>query len=187
MSLVNIECVDTPLDINGFNCVAESEYPYCLIGFQLKNSYDQKRINLKSPFATKDIIHILPTAKLTPTFFRGIELKLKPKLSLLSRQLGNINTSFVEGVDLQKYKNILSEFNLTCDECYAYLRKGIYPIDGSCLKLIADTDYDLNALYDSLDTSDIPVFQSFSSFTIFILCNETLFSGTGIRQQDLRA
>jgi hypothetical protein len=56
------------------------------------------------------------------------------------------------------------------------LRKGLYPIDGKCLADISNIDITLESLYENaFDTKNVPAFQSFSSFTIFILCNESLF------------
>jgi hypothetical protein len=177
MTLIDVELAQEPLTIDKFKSVPVDEYPYCLIGFQLKSSYDQERISIKSKYGAKDLVHFLPKSVPVPTFFRGIKLKLKPKYASLLTQLNNYNTSFSDFVKTDVYMSLLSKYNLTCNECYAHLRKGVYPIDGSHLTDLAETDLTLDALYDdAFDTKKIPAFQSFCSFTIFILCNETIFA-----------
>ena len=176
MTLIDVDLEQEPLDIKNFLKISLSDYPYCLIGFQLKSLYDQKRISLKLKYKAQDYIHILPEAKLTPSFFRGIRLSLKPSFLPLVERLRQLNTSLTNSVKELTYKNILSEYNLSCDDCYAFLRKGVYPVDGKHLQLIADTDLTLDELYeDAFNTKQVPVFQSYSSFTIFLLCNETVF------------
>jgi len=176
MTLVDIDHVEQPLELDKFKLIPLTDYPYCVIGFQLKNLYDQERIKIKSSYTIENVIHSLPTSKVTPTIFRGIKINTKPEFNSLLKQLISLNVSFFEGVDIEKYKNLLGEYNLTCDECYAFLRKGIYPIDGKCLSIISDTDLKIEDLYNSFDTSRVPAYQSFCSFTIYILCNESLFS-----------
>jgi hypothetical protein len=175
MNLVNVENVELPLDVEAFSPISESEYPYCMIGFQLKNSYDQKRIKLTSLLPVKDVVHKLPTSKAHPMFLRGLPLNVRPHFLPLLKQLRELNTTLHDNVDLIRYKHILNNYKLTCNDCFAYLRKGVYPIDGECLDLIADTNYTISDLYNSFNTKDIPAFQSFCTFTIFILCNESLY------------
>jgi hypothetical protein len=178
MILVDINNTQEPIELDKFVVVPESKYPYSIIGFQLKSLYDQQRIKIKSKYNTKDIIHILPTANLEAAFFRGIKIHIHEKYFTLIDQLKKFNTILTTDIiDVNVYKNLLKEYNLSCDECYAFLRKGIYPIDGHCLSSISNIDITLDSLYESaFDTKHIPAYQSFSSFTIFILCNETIYT-----------
>jgi hypothetical protein len=177
MAIVDIDSTQDPLNLEGFSVLSAEKYPYSIIGFQLKNSYDQQRIKVKSKYNTKDIIHLLPTSKVTPTFFRGIKIYIREKYLPLIEQLKKLNTILTESIDVNVYKNLLEEYGLTCNECYAFLRKGIYPVDGSCLADISNIDITLDSLYENaFDTKSVPAFQSFCSFTIFILCDESLFS-----------
>jgi len=177
MTFVDIDNIAEPLLLKKFDLLSDNNYPYCLIGFELKNFYDQERLKLKAKYKAKDVVHTLPTATDSYSFFRGIKLELKPKYNLLIRSLQHLNTHFgnVE-VDLEKYKQILDDNDLSCDECYGYLRKGVYPIDGKCLSIISNYKHSLEHLYEDAFDLKIPVYQSFSSFTIFILCNDTIFS-----------
>jgi len=176
MTLIDVENTTEPLELEKFTLLAKDEYPCCIIGFQLKNSYDQERIQIKAKYQANDVLHFLPTAKITPVCFRGIKLKLKARFKGLVSSLSKLNTSLNEDINLDKYKKIISDYNLTCEECYLYLRRGVYPIDGKCLSQISEYKHTLEELYtDAFNMKDVPLFQAYSSFTIFILCDETIF------------
>jgi hypothetical protein len=177
MTLVDIDSTQEPLTLDNFNIISNNKYPYSIIGFQLKNLYDQQRIKVKSKYNTKDVIHILPTANIEAAFFRGIKIQIHEKYQPLLSQLGKFNTTLSSNIiDVEVYRNLLQEYDLTCNECYAFLKRGIYPIDGSCLSKISNIDITLESLYENaFNTKSVPIYQSFSSFTIFILCNETIY------------
>jgi len=178
MTLVDINNTQEPLELDKFSVLSEKKYPYSIIGFQLKSLYDQQRIKVKSKYNTKDIIHVLPTANLEAVFFRGIKIHIREKYFPLINQLRKFNTILTtDNIDIDVYKNLLKEYNLSCDECYAFLKKGVYPIDGHCLSKISNIDITLESLYENaFNTKSVPAYQSFSSFTIFILCNETIYT-----------
>jgi len=46
MTLVDIDHVEQPLELDKFKLIPLTDYPYCVIGFQLKNLYDQERIKI---------------------------------------------------------------------------------------------------------------------------------------------
>lgn len=177
MTLIDVNNTQEPLRLDNFTVIPEDKYPYSIIGFQLKNLYDQQRIKVKSKYKTKDVIHVLPTANLEAVFFRGIKIHIREKYHTLINQLKSFNTVLkTENVDVAVYKNLLKEYGLTCNDSYAFLKRGVYPIDGCCLSDISNIDITLESLYENaFDTKSIPVFQSFSCFTIFILCNETIY------------
>lgn len=176
MTLIDVDNIVEPLNLDKFAIIPENKYPYSIIGFQLKNLYDQQRIKVKSKYNTKDVIHVLPTANLETAFFRGIKIHIREKYFPLITRLKSLNTILSDTINVDTYRALLGEFGLTCDECYAFLKKGIYPVDGRCLSDISNIDITLESLYENaFDTKSVPAFQSFSSFTIFILCNDSIF------------
>jgi hypothetical protein len=177
MTLVDVDNTAEPLTLEHFSFIKKEEYPYCLIGFYLKNSYDQERIRVKAKYKACDVIHVQPTSQISASCFRGVKLKHKQRFNSLIAALGEYNTSLNTKVPVDAYKKLLGDYGLTCDECYLYLKKGIYPIDGKCLQDFSDYKYSLEELYaDAFNITNIPYFQSFSSFTIFILCDDTIYS-----------
>ena len=175
MTLVDVNSTADPLQLDNFYVIPKTDYPYCLFGFQLKNSYDQERIKIKSKYKVKDVIHLLPTSEMSPMCFRGIKLQLNKKLDSLIRHLQTYNISLKANISVDEYKKLLSKYNLTCNDSYAYLRKGVYPVDGSCIESITDLKWSIEELYEDAFDNSVPFFQSFSCFTIFILCNESIF------------
>lgn len=176
MTLINVDSAEETLKLDSFKFIPAEKYPYSIIGFQLKNFYDQQRIKLKSKYRTKDIIHPLPTPDLAVACFRGIKILIREKYQPLVEQLRKFNTILSNEIDVSVYKNLLDEYGLTCSDSYSFLRKGVYPIDSGCLAELSNIDLTLETLYnDAFNTRSVPVYQSFSNFTIFILCNETIY------------
>jgi hypothetical protein len=176
MTLVDVDITSEPLAIENFKSIAKNDYPFCIVGFQLKNAYDQERIRVKAKYNAEDILHFLPTPNSQPVGFRGLKLDYKPEFKSLIDTLNQFNTCLNDEINLEKYRKLLSKYDLSCDECYLYLRKGIYPVDGKCISRLSTYKYSIEDLYkDAFDVSEVPLFQVISSFTIFILCNESIF------------
>lgn len=176
MTLVDVELTQDPLVLEDLDTNVQVAYPHCMIGVQLKNNYDQKRIRFKSKYGVRDVIHLLPTSKIEPLAFRGITLEAKRKYDPLIKRLREYNTSLNDSIDIATYKKLLASYDLTCEDCYAFLRKGVYPIDGICLNRFANTELTIESLYsDAFNTKEVPIFQLYCSLTIFVLCNESVF------------
>lgn len=171
MNLLNIDLVDKPIDVDEFEYAQDQDYPICLLGFQIKNLYDQKRLTFNKKFKTKNIIHFVPNQSPTPKFFKGVELTIlkekRPFITLLN-ELG----SKKENVSTEEYKSVLNRANLSCDNCYAYLCNGVYPIDSECIHKISNFDFNVNELYEQILDSKENGFQSFGYFVIYILSNK---------------
>lgn len=175
MNFINIDLAAEPLTQVGCNQIADKDYPFCILGFQLKNAYDQSRLKFKECYKLIDYVHFLPNSAATPTFFRGISFIPTQTVSSLFKQLEVFNLSLTD-LSIKKYEHVLSEYRLTCKGCYGSLQKGIYPIDGECINLLSQTPIDLNDLYcNAFDTDSVPLFQSYGYFTVFILNNKSIF------------
>jgi hypothetical protein len=171
MNLLDVDLANEPIDVEEFSYAQDSDYPICLVGFQIKNLYDQKRLKINKKFKTKNIIHFVPNKSITPKFFKGIEINVSNKyISLVERLnlLGHNNTS----IALDTYKQILKEYNLGCNNCYAHLCDGVYPIDSEYISKFSNLKLTTDDMYEKiLDTNDTG-FQSFGYFVIYILSNK---------------
>jgi hypothetical protein len=174
MSFINVDEVNQDIQMTGFVPLLDKEYPCCLIGFQIKNHYDQLRLKFDSKYATSDIIHFLHYPEVTPLFFRGVFLNLSSNLTNLIKELEDITLKL--NVDQEAYKKVLKQYNLSCTFNLDLLSSGVYPIDGECVSLISDTcKIDLKDMYNSLFHNDFaPYFQSIGYISIFILSNKNL-------------
>jgi hypothetical protein len=173
--MLDIELVNEPLDIDSFTYLNDEDYPACVLGFQLKNLYDQKRLIINKKYNPRDIIHLVPNDAVMPKFFRGIDLTIKKEFLPLISHLEVIGTQNTTPVSVENYKNILKNYNLKCENCFAYLNKGIYPIDSECLSVISSTNLTQDELYsDVLEHNDF-LFQTFGYFVIYILSNKNTY------------
>ena len=179
MNIVNVDLVSEPLTPKDSIFIADKNYPFCLLGFQLKHSYDQNRLQLKDNYHIKDYTHFLPDSDCTPIFFRGINITPKAELIPLLNQLERFNVSLTD-LPTKRYTSLLAEYKLTCKNCYGSLQKGVYPVDGECVNFFAKEEVNLDDLYSNAFNVDlVPSFQSYGYFTIFILQNKSVFrSGT---------
>lgn len=179
MNLLDTDLVEQPLDIDSFSYLTDGDYPACILGFQLKNLYDQKRLIIKSKYNPIDVIHFVPGEAIMPKFFRGIKIPINNLLNYLIAKLeslGNINT---EKINNDFYTQILNEYKLSCNNCFAFLRKGIYPIDSEHLDKISNIKISQKDLYsDFLDTENISSFQALGYAVIYILSNKNIYKTT---------
>ena len=175
MTLVDVDLATEPPSLKGYTQIPGERYPFCLLGFQIKSSYDEQRLQLKSKHNAKDYVHVLPNSQKEMTFFRGIKVTPRQELLPLLSRLESFNVS-LNDTPHKHYAYTLNEYGLTCKNCYSHYQRGIYPIDGECINQFAREDIDLNELYASgFDTKLVPHFQSYAYFTIFILENKSIF------------
>jgi len=171
MKLLDVSLVDAPLKADQFTFLNDNDYPFVLLGYQIKNLYDQERFKFNKQFKCVDVAHCTPCEEKLPRFFRGIKLELKKDFYSLLDRLDILSVQ--DDKLLSVYKNILSEFNLTCNNCFAYLKKNIYPVDSECLKDIALSNHDINFYYENLlDTKNVALYQSLGYLVIYILNNK---------------
>lgn len=171
MNILDVSLADEPLDVGEFSYLSDNDYPCAILGVQIKNLYDQKRLIFNLNYNPVNIIHCVPNEQVLPKFFRGIKLKLKPELNTLIEKLDSLD--YNQKNILLKYKNILSEFNLTVDNCFAYLQKGTYPIDSECIEFCTNTCEPIKSIYENVFSgSKITPFQNYGYLVIYILSNK---------------
>ena len=179
MIMLDVNLAEEPLDIDTFSYLDDKDYPLCILGFQLKNLYDQKRLVIKKKYNPIDIIHFVPGETVMPKFFRGIKINYNPRHDYLIKKieaLGNLKTN---EINKEYYTQILNEHNLSCNNCFAYLRKGIYPIDSEHLDLFSNIKISQTELYSSvLESVGENNFQSIGYFVIYVLSNRNTYKTT---------
>jgi len=179
MTVLDINLAEEPLDIDTFSYLSDSDYPVTLLGFQLKNLYDQKRLIIKKEYNPIDIIHLVPDETVMPKFFRGIKITPLKRFDYLIKQLEALGSLNNETINKDFYTEILNENNLSCNNCFAYLRKGVYPIDSEHLEYFTDSKLTQEDLYTKmLDNSLINNFQSLGYFVIYVLSNKNIYKTT---------
>jgi hypothetical protein len=168
-----VTLVDQSIDTSLYKPYPMSAMPGLVLGFVIKNKYDQERLRLKSILQPKNIIHhYYDDGELKPIYIHGIELAKKESVSHLCTVISN-----AQPISLHGYRNILKYNHLTCKDGSGYLQDGVYPIDIKCLPKLSTNRFKSHYLYlrSLLDTNDrLPWFSSWSDFNIFMLCPSTI-------------
>ena len=76
------------------------------------------------------------------------------------------------GINLVVYQNLLSEFSLSCNDCYGHFRSGVYPIDFNKFRYLTDDKIgkDKKILQRMLNLDDNKFdFQKFGSIISLII------------------
>ena len=179
MNLLGIDLAEQPLDIDSFSYLNDKDYPLALLGFQLKNLYDQKRLVIKPEYNPVDVIHFVPGESIMPKFFRGIRIDINTRFNYLINKLEALGSCKTEKINKEFYVETLNEHNLSCNNCFAYLRKGIYPIDSEHLDLFSNTKLKQSDLYTKvLDVQGVNNFQALGYFVIYVLSNKNIYNTT---------
>ena len=175
MRCSNIQLIDKPVLTKDYHIYNIDQLPKVFLGINIKNKYDEARIQIKPKYKPKSISHFKLDTELEPVFLYGIEISVKSKYHKLLNKLNSnqcYSNTLCPKQQISKYKQLLSLFNLTCDACYGYLSNGIYPVDIIHLqditkrKFIKEIDTGFKCM---LDKTSVPWFMNFANFNIFIL------------------
>ena len=166
MKYLDLSLTEEPVDHKGFRLLKEKDHPYVCAGIQIKNKFDQDRISFNKGFKSDNIFHfIYDKGNISCMCLKALPLAVNHDFVPLIQQLKQNS-----GNNLNVYKNLLSEFNLSCDNCFGYFGPNTYPIDGKHVNQIAVNITNEKELYTKiLNTTEIPPYQSFGYFSIFIL------------------
>jgi len=178
MTLLDVSLAEEPLDVDSFSYLSDEDYPFVLLGFQLKNLYDQKRLIIQKEYNPVDIIHFIPNEPIMPKFFRGIKLQVREKYFSLLRQLNAANLKPGISFTRENYKHLLGEFGLKSDNCLNYLDKGVYPIDSEYLNDLCTLKIKNTELYEQVLNTEEYGFLSYGYFTIYVLSNNNVLKTT---------
>tara|TARA_Y100000310_G_scaffold327990_1_gene395292 strand:+ start:25 stop:618 length:594 start_codon:yes stop_codon:yes gene_type:complete len=177
MSAMNaqLNLIEKPVAIKDYTAYSPNAFPKIILGFKVKNKFDESRTIIKSKYHPKRILHFKWTSQLEPTSLYGIEIIPKGIYTALLSTLEN-NEVLLRANSyndcINDYKDILSQYDLSCDECYSYFSDGMYPIDIAHLYNISRKSYteELNTgLGSMLQRTNYPWFCTLPTFKLFVL------------------
>ena len=163
--MIHYSLAETPVRIEEYTTLLKTDKPLLLLGSIIKNRYDEARLVFNESARIKSII-------IGDTTIKGIQLdpSLVLNLDLLFEQLKLVSDHTLTP---EFYKKTLKQFNLSSSECYSYLRKSIYPINGECITTITSSTLPISEYYDLLfDKTAACSWQNISYLTLFILINK---------------
>lgn len=182
--MIDIELTNQEIDVKTFTDKSSGEivpesYPMLFFGTVICNEYDNQRVKLSKQYDPKSFLHAfkaifndenaddLKCVSILP--LRGIILKpndvVKSLVKLITDQEKN-------GINLKTYQNILSQFNMTCNDTYHGFGLGAYPIDFINLKSVSDDEFknDKKIFQHLLGLNEKGFdFQRYTSLKLFIL------------------
>jgi len=175
MKIIDIETSDEAIQPDSFDIIPNFKYPYCLLGFQIKNAYDQQRYFVPEKYKPVNVVHFINNPETTPLFFRGIKITPTYKLLDFIDKISLKQFYRLGSLDNEAYNTTIKQCNLSCDECWSYLRPGVYPIDSIFLNELCSDNINLNTLYNEIiENKDIPYFQSLGYIAIYVLDNKNV-------------
>tara|TARA_R110002020_G_scaffold284342_2_gene499956 strand:- start:1997 stop:2506 length:510 start_codon:yes stop_codon:yes gene_type:complete len=134
--MIDVALIDTPVNCDDFENIIPRE-PCVFIGFILKNEYDNQRLKINEKFIPRKFLKVFKTDKkleIAPLY--GVCLELNETGQKLRKLIKK--QEVVKNINLVVYENILSQFELTCHDCYGYFKNGIYPIDFNKFRYLTD-------------------------------------------------
>ena len=172
--MIPISLVDSPINLSEFNIFSSHNLPVLFLGFFIKNEYDNKRLNISDKYNPIKIILFEDSEKTdsekTVTPLYGV--LLKPNQTVIDTFKTIKQQNELGEMNLSTYKNILSQYGLSCDETYHHFSKKIYPVDFTNLKSVCtdkfSSDKKIFQHLLSIDETQFN-FQSFASLKLLIL------------------
>ena len=168
--MIDVSLVDAPVEGEEFSYKTPLE-PSIFLGFIIKNEYDNKRLEINEKYNPKKFFRLYKAkgkSSMLPLY--GICLKPNDLGDNIIKIIGDQEKSY--DINLVVYQNLLSEFELTCNDCYAYFKSGIYPIDFNKFRSLTDDKIskDKKILQHMLNLDESKFdFQKFGSILSLIL------------------
>lgn len=163
--MVHYSLAEAPVRIEEYATLLKSDKPLLLLGSVIKNRYDEDRLIFNESIPIKSVI-------VGKTAIKGIALEpsLDLNLDLLFEQLKMVADSTLTSAF---YEKTLKQFNLSSSECYSYLRKSVYPVNGECIDTITTSSLLISDYYNQIfDKTATCSWQNLSYLTLFILINK---------------
>jgi hypothetical protein len=170
MYSVDVTEKTTPVEYEKFKLVSASKYPLCILGYEIKNLFDQKYLTINKKFKPKDIVHFTKLPSVTPIFLRGITFTPNNKLSCLIEELSEYRDTNFKAITTSSYIKYVLKYKLDCEHTLSCLQDGIYPLDSEYLSDVTKDKNILNTLYkDMMRDTYIPSYLKLRYYKIFIL------------------
>lgn len=172
MYVVDITEKALPVEYEKFKLPSIGEYPLCILGYEIKNLFDQRHYIINRRFKPKNILHFTKLPSIAPVFLRGLIITPNNKLNTLINDLIIFRQTSFEAITQSTYTKYLQKYNLNCKQALNNLQDGVYPIDSEYLSCVTEDKNILDTLYkDMMRDTYIPSYLKLRYYKIFILLN----------------
>lgn len=170
-SFVDVDLVNQPATFENYR-ILRDDLPALFIGFQIKNKYDEERLYIPEKYEPQRILQLCYNAnsEVKARTLYGIFVKPKPIANKLMGVLDEL-TDQMNILSTNAYQTLLRNHGVACDDAYAYMFLGLYPIDLSFYKdLCYYSKFDLKTFIDPKN------FQSIAALNIYVLGNHMVYA-----------
>jgi hypothetical protein len=158
-----LDLADQSVDDSRYIPYSQFEQPIILFGSYVKSLYDEHRFTIKSAFKPINL-------KVSDRCYHGITLQPSSLFKSVCNVLRDFPFDHTDHINI--YKQRLQLYNMTCDECFAYLQPGVFPIDISNLKLLTINNRYIQMnhqlLLDDHD-GELPWYSQLGQFKLYIM------------------
>lgn len=170
MYSVDVTEKTVPVEYEKFKLISAYKYPLCILGYEIRNLFDQKYLTISKKFKSKDIIHFTKLPSVNPIFLRGIPFTPNNKLSCLIDDLTEYRETNFKAITKNAYIRFMQKYKLDCEHTLSCLQDGFYPIDSEFLSDVTKDKNILSTLYkDMMSDTYIPSYFKLRYYKIFIL------------------
>ena len=168
--MIDVSLVEAPVSIDEF--IYETPIkPSVFLGFIIKNEYDNKRLGINEKYKPSKFIRMYKNkGKIEVLPLYGICFELNGLGKSIASTIKQQEESY--DINLVVYQNLLSEYSLSCNDCYGHFRSGVYPIDFNKFRYLTDDEIgkDKKILQRMLNLDDNKFdFQKFGSIISLII------------------
>lgn len=170
MYSVDVSEQHIPVECEMFKIVPKNKYPLCMLGYEIKNLFDQKYCTISKKYKPKDIVQLTKLPTTTPVFLRGVTFTPNIYFLNLIEKLTDYRNASFNTITRNTYSKILHTNNLSCKYSLNSLHDGVYPFDSECLSKLTRDKNILGSLYeDMMRDTCVPSYLKLKYYKIFLL------------------
>jgi len=170
--MYNVDTSDKgqPLECKSFNSIPKDNLPYCLLGHEIKDLYDQKYFNINKKYNPVDIVHFSKFPSVQPIFLRGLQFTPNTKLQAFIDDILRSTTNKFGEMSTKRYLHLTSLHDLQCNYSLNSLCDGVYPLDSENINTISNLKPVLSNLYNEMfDKNLLSSFLKLRYYRVYIL------------------
>jgi len=171
--MINSNLVNVAVrDYDQYRTAEVDELPTLFLGFIMTNEYDNQRLKLNAKYNPVKLmyLHEDESTNLGVMLLYGLLLPLNELGSEVHKKL--LERDNAKGLDLDVYKDIIGQYNLSCNNSSYCLKKRVYPVDFKYFKKLTDDEIieDEKILQHLLGIGDNKyAVEEFGAFKVVIL------------------
>jgi hypothetical protein len=141
------DLVEQPVSTKNYQIYNINELPKALLCIRCNSKFDEKRLQIKRTYKPKLVSHFEMISQLEPIFLYGIEINVEPSFYPLidtlndERFIPRNKISSSPDFFVQSYSHLLKKYDLSCNDCFGFLKDGVYPVDIKHLNTISKKDF----------------------------------------------